>query len=63
VDTGFWWKNLKQRDHLEDPGLHWGIILRWIFGKWDEVEGTCKIGNEPSGFIKCGEILDQLITG
>jgi len=19
--TGFWWGNLKERDHLEDPGL------------------------------------------
>ena len=21
--TGFWWGNLKERDHLEDPGVRW----------------------------------------
>jgi hypothetical protein len=27
------------------------------------VVGTCEYGNEPSGSIKCGEILDHLSTG
>jgi hypothetical protein len=27
-----WWGNLRERDHMEDPGR---IILRWIFRKWD----------------------------
>ena len=31
---GFWWGNLRGRDHLEDPGLDGKIILRWIFRKW-----------------------------
>jgi hypothetical protein len=26
--TGFWWENLRQRDHLEDPGKEWRIILQ-----------------------------------
>jgi hypothetical protein len=26
--TGFWWANLRERDHLEDPGVDGRIILR-----------------------------------
>jgi hypothetical protein len=33
--TGFWWGNLRERDHLRDPGVNGRIILRWIFRKWD----------------------------
>jgi hypothetical protein len=33
--TGFCWGNLRERDHLGDPGVGWRIILRWIFKKWD----------------------------
>jgi len=32
--TGFWWRNLRERDHLGDPGVDRRIILRWIFKKW-----------------------------
>jgi len=35
VYTGFWWGNLKKRDHLEDPGVNGRTILRWVFRKWD----------------------------
>jgi hypothetical protein len=31
--TEFWWGNLGERDHLEDPGKDGRIILRWIFRK------------------------------
>jgi len=35
VYTGFWWGNLRERDHLEDPDEDGRIILRWVFRKWD----------------------------
>ena len=72
MHTGFWRGNLRERYHLEDPGVDGRIILRWISRKWDVwgidcidlaqdkglVAGICKGGNEPSGSIKCGEFLD-----
>jgi hypothetical protein len=63
--------NIRERDHLEDPGVDERIILRWIFRKWDvgvwnglgwlrigTLAGTCDCGNELSGSIKCGEFLE-----
>jgi len=28
VHTGFWWGNLTERDHLEDPGADGRIIIK-----------------------------------
>ena len=36
--TGFWWGNLRERDHGGDPEVDGRIILRWIF---EEVAGGC----------------------
>ena len=33
VYTGFWWGNLRERDHLEDSSLDGRIILKRIFMK------------------------------
>jgi len=38
--TGFWWRNLRERDHCGDPDVDGRIILIWIFRKWEGVVGT-----------------------
>jgi hypothetical protein len=65
VYTGFWWGNLREGDHFENPGVDGRIILIWMFRKWDVMAWTgliwlriCNCGKEPSGFINCGEFLD-----
>jgi hypothetical protein len=35
VHTGFYWGNLWEGDHLEDPSVGGRITLKWIFEKWD----------------------------
>jgi hypothetical protein len=65
VHTGFWWGDLREGVSLEDPGLDWRVILKWIFKKCDggyrlngsgsgqgQVAGRCECGNEPLGSIK-----------
>ena len=34
MHSGFWWGNLRERDHSEDLGIGGRIILRWTFKKW-----------------------------
>jgi hypothetical protein len=39
----FWRGNLRERDHLEDPGIGRRIILKWIFKKQNGVVWTGSI--------------------
>jgi len=60
---------LRERVHLENPGVDEKVILIWIFRKWDggmdwidlaqnrDRAGTCKRPNDPSGSKKGGEFL------
>jgi hypothetical protein len=36
MHIGFWWRNLREGDHLKDTGIDGRIILKWIFEKWVE---------------------------
>jgi hypothetical protein len=36
VHTGFWCGQLREGDHLEDPGIDERLIIKWIFEKWVE---------------------------
>jgi hypothetical protein len=29
--TGFWWGDLRKRDHLDDIGVDGIMILKWVF--------------------------------
>jgi hypothetical protein len=65
----FWWVNLSEMDHLEDPGTDEKIISRWIFRKGNQrawtglfwirrLTGTRKCGKEPLGSLKYREFLN-----
>jgi len=32
---GFWWGNLRGKNHLGDPNVDGRIVLKWLFRKWD----------------------------
>ena len=72
MHTGFWWRNLKNRDNLEDLGIDGRTILTRILVKYDrrvwtgfiwlrtELLNRCEHGNEPCGFTYCKDCLNYL---
>jgi hypothetical protein len=35
VHSDFWWGNLREGVHLENPGVYGRIILKWFFVNWE----------------------------
>ena len=68
MHTGFWWGNLREREHLEDPGLSGSIILKCIFKAWNGGMDWIDLAknknrqwaNVNADSIKCEEYYDQL---
>jgi len=63
--------NLSERDHLEDIGIDWRIILKFTFKKWDggmnqidlargrdKVVACCECGKDLSNFMKSGKFVE-----
>ena len=42
MHTRFWWGNLRERDHFEDPRVEERIILEWMF---ENSDGKALIGS------------------
>jgi len=54
VHTGFWWGDLREKDHLEDLGIGGRVILKWIFKKWDDGFDEIDLAQDRGrGWILC----------
>jgi len=39
LNTGFWLRNSRERNHMEDTGIYGRTTLRWMLRKWDGGHG------------------------
>jgi len=30
---GFWWVNVRERENVEDLGVYWKMILKWVLNR------------------------------
>jgi hypothetical protein len=41
------WRDLKETDHLKDPGVDGSVMWEWIIRKWDGEAQPAFIGSRP----------------
>ena len=54
VHTGFWWGNLRKRNHPKNLGTDGNVILKWIFWKYAGRHGQNLLGTgQTEGARSC----------
>ena len=54
MHTGFWWGDLREKNHLEDLGIGGRVILKCIFKKWDGGFDEINLAQDrDSGWLLC----------
>jgi hypothetical protein len=69
----YWWESRRKETTGKTKDINGWTILKWILERYDWVVSTeliwlrigtsgssCEHGDEPSGSIKCWEILERL---
>ena len=59
VHRNFWWGNLREGDHLENPGLDGRMILKLIFEKWDGVMDWIGMAQESD---RCRAVVNAIMN-
>jgi hypothetical protein len=60
VHTGFWWGNLREGDHLKDPGIDGRIILRQNSRKWDGGAWTGLMAQDRDSWLSLVKVVLNL---
>ena len=62
MHTGFWWRNLREGDHLEDSGIDGRIILRQNSWKWDGGAWTGLMAQDKDSWRSLVNVVMNLLV-